>query len=333
MAKLRNKDKNEIINKQISRLSGYHKADDFSMLEHCPKKFYKYCRFDEEHHYLDALEKQFLYLNPLNNMDDQFEGTLSIDISGKEDYIKNKYFKKIIKKEFKNKDKEYEKLIKISDDCETYNETVNKIIEIARKEGKEEEIIKIQKKIDNIDFKKLLKEFLSLIFNNNKKFGASSLCEVNNSQIMWQMYGDNYKGFIVEYSVDKNDTVFLKRLFPVVYKENRSFNPIELFLKILLKPSEDDYHKQLIRKFIIKSLVTKNKEWKIQKEWRVIEKAGDTIESPKITGVYLCTKGKENDKEYQKNLSEVLRIQEKLGFNIYDCYFDYEETKLKYNAF
>ena len=147
---------------------------------------------------------------------------------------------------------------------------------------------------------------------------------------MWQMYGDNYKGFIVEYSVDKNDTAFLNSLFPVVYKENRSFNPIELFLKILLKPSEDDYHKQLIRKFIINSLVTKNKEWEIQKEWRVIEKAGDTIESPKITGVYLCTKGKEKDKKYQKNISKILRIQEKLGFKIYDCYFDYEETKIKY---
>lgn len=333
MAKIRNKDKNEIIKKQITKLSGYHKADDFSMLEHCPKKFYRYCRFDEKHHYLDALEEQFLYLNPLNNMDDQFEGTLSIDISGKENYIKNKYFKKIIKKEFKNKGKEYEKLIKILDDCETYNETVNKIIEIAKKEGKEEEITKIQKEIDNIDFKKLLEKFFSHIFNNNEKFGASSLCEVNNSQIMWQMYGDNYKGFIVEYSVDKNDTAFLKRLFPVVYKENRSFNPIELFLKILLTPNEDDNHKQLKREFIIKSLVTKNKEWEIQKEWRVIDKAGDTIESPKITGVYLCTKGKENDKEYQKNLSEVLQIQEKLGFKIYDCYFDYEETKLKYNTF
>ncbi len=87
--------------------------------------------------------------------------------------------------------------------------------------------------------------------------------EVNDSILMWSHYTDNHKGFCVEYDFNKiNDINIINDLYPVFYKKSL-FDIADIFFKSYTK-------KEIDKLEFLSPILTKNKEWAYEKEWRYI---------------------------------------------------------------
>lgn len=149
-----------------------------------------------------------------------------------------------------------------------------------------------------IEMQRKLHEDLAL--ESSKKITSSfklcSFSERNDSMLMWAHYAGYHQGFCVEYNLDTILVSDFRRrfLYPTIYSD-KMFDATEHLMKGIEDENFNNLHLSL-------AALVKAKDWKYEKEWRLIF-ANGIVESEqaykigKPTTVYLGTKIKPDDQE------------------------------------
>lgn len=132
-----------------------------------------------------------------------------------------------------------------------------------------------------------------------------SLCTDHKNRLMWSHYADNHKGFCIEYDfgadVLKDSGVIV---FPVVYSSMRPKIPYETLL-LSEKPTLKNVNSQNIHERIFLSMLTKDKIWSYEREWRILISAQEesmNIPAPPVSCIYLGACCSEENEEMIKAL-------------------------------
>ncbi len=321
--------------------------DDFiieykSHFDNFPKRLYKYAKVKD--YYLDSIKNKYIYLCPANELDDQFECRFNFA----KELIKdnpNKYLNRLIYSlvdiidDYPNSlgKENIKKIIRnITDDNNEidYDKLKNELVNSNRSVSEEdadcyinvfENMINILRDSFANDF---LKELTTKSYFAHEISGIGSLTENNKSQVMWQMYGDGYKGICIEYEFYDDYNAMLN-IFPVVYRKKYKKDFILILTGIVLgaiieniscgKFSNIENLKNYIYIFI-----TKYKEWSFQKEWRAIGEAEDKLYVKKIKSIYLGKKINDTNK------NNVIKIAKEKGINVYQQVDDMDSLSIKY---
>ena len=115
-------------------------------------------------------------------------------------------------------------------------------------------------------------------------FLVGCLCTSYKNRLMWSHYADSHKGFCIEYDFSEPEDEILQKLpLPVVYSEKRPSVP----WKAAIDNSEENMEEAYAE--IMMGLLTKDKEWEYENEWRIL--IGGTEDSelvmPKVSCIYL----------------------------------------------
>ncbi len=165
-------------------------------------------------------------------------------------------------------------------------------------------------------------EFISTITNNVRNgYMTCCLSKRNNNRKMWEEYADKYQGFVIEYSIDKNEdfSSLWRYLFEVEYYEKipdldlrnmfEVFFQKQIYNKSFGKMSDITYDMTL-------RLLMKSADYLKEEEWRFV--AGDLEDQrvifPFVSAVYAGHKIAEDDliklKSICKHKSIPLYIQD-----------------------
>lgn len=131
-----------------------------------------------------------------------------------------------------------------------------------------------------------------------------SLCTDYKNRLMWSHYADNHKGFCIEYDFG---TDVLKEsgviAFPVAYSSMRPKIPYEAVL-LSEKPTLENVNSQNINERIFLSMLTKDKIWSYEREWRILISAQEAINipAPPVSCIYLGACCSEENEEKIKAL-------------------------------
>lgn len=165
-------------------------------------------------------------------------------------------------------------------------EFVNKFMNLDSFKTKEEK--EFYKKTSNTIHSELLDDIVAQSLAAMKQSSlVACLSEDFQSILMWSHYGDNHKGFVLNYdfksrySIETNipgvkASEFLdKKLFPVSYTDERydatyyvEFHFIENFFRRLGLEFTQPFFDKL---FYYKILLFKSNNWKYEQEWRIIK--------------------------------------------------------------
>ena len=133
-----------------------------------------------------------------------------------------------------------------------------------------------KKQIELIEYQ-LRKSIMSSI-----RIGCLSTKYSNN--LMWSHYADSHKGYCIEYDFSSNDSDTIAKLpFPVVYSSER---PKISWEPYIMSSTENT---AIAHKDIITGLLTKEKIWEYENEWRIMIKESEDplFMMPPITCIYL----------------------------------------------
>ena len=185
------------------------------------------------------------------------------------------------------------------------------------------------------------KKIFSMI---NSQFGVCSLTQKFNDVLMWSHYADSHKGFLIEY--DLHDYIESLRenkifLYPVSYQDERVSIDENILQKINIHDISNE-GKNTLAVLFLKGLLTKKKDWEIEKEWRSIRILGSQdvlsemerrkVKSPKINGIYFGNKMPESVK---KGIYRLIKMNPTLNnLSIYEMINDTSDYRLepqKYN--
>jgi hypothetical protein len=178
--------------------------------------------------------------------------------------------------------------------------------------------------------KKMRPEFEEIGFKfggkNNNKFSVCCFSKTLYSVPMWYHYADKYQGICIEYDMSKlsSDNELLKNLYPIKYK----------------KPAAGIVYNNLgevieVNDNATMSLITKNKDWSYEKEWRLILPSKKGINGYKhifspISAVYMGTNiHSETERELKKVISNKgnCRLYKMIRTGMLD--FSYEPIDIK----
>ena len=153
----------------------------------------------------------------------------------------------------------------------------------------------IQRLIDEMDCK-LAEKMKNL-------FLVGCLCTSYKNRLMWSHYADSHKGFCIEYDFSEpEDEVLSKIPLPVFYSENRPLVPWKAAIDNSVENMEEAYAE------IMMGLLTKDKEWEYENEWRIL--IGTTEDSelamPKVSCIYL---GASIEKENRDKIVAIAKKQ------------------------
>lgn len=115
-------------------------------------------------------------------------------------------------------------------------------------------------------------------------FLVGCVCTSYKNRLMWSHYADSHKGFCIEYDFSEPEDEILSKLpLPVVYSEKRPSVP----WKAAIDNSEENMEEAYAE--IMMGLLTKDKEWEYENEWRILIGATEDSElvMPKVSCIYL----------------------------------------------
>ena len=257
---------------------------------HVPSRLYRYCRFDENGYSLDAIRNQYLYLTPTGYLDDQFEIAVNM---AKMDSL--------------------EKMEKI-------RARIVKSLPVRQSEV-------IRSELSDPEFISKNRRIISELSTMDEKLGLCALTEEKANQVMWAMYGDYYRGMLIEYEISPDNYEVILNLLPVLYKKRRNSDPADLFRDIVtdLRFSKGQKKtKESLLRWLFKVISTKNEEWAFQKEWRIIGPSGTKVKTPPIKAVYL------GQSVSQENREIIMQLSRELGFEVWQQDNDFEKMKVIY---
>ena len=255
-------------------------------------KFYKYKKvIDDGYVYFrDMLQKEYAYCSKVDSFDDIFDGRMpfgkSIDEKDLNEYTDDD-IKDIISTECMYLDserhfdlqewlKEVDEVLKKTDlsnvtiDSEITYEPTNEEIEENIKDSMNLWLFTQEK------FVSYYKQVIKKLYELQKNLRIGCLTTDNKNQVLWSMYGDNFKGACIEYEID--ETLPKK----VIYGNRDDFDPI-LYSMRKFKNHENITIEE-IKKLLENLLISKKDTWSFQNEYRIL-----TFEEKipcKITGIY-----------------------------------------------
>ena len=153
-------------------------------------------------------------------------------------------------------------------------------------------------------FREKGEEYLRLI---NSLFRIGSLATDCKNRLMWSHYSDSHKGYCIEFDFSGNDPYTMSNLpLPVLYSENRPLIPWEAAINKTPDKMEE------ASKQVMVGLLTKDKIWEYENEWRILISAKDDpkLKMPPITCVYLGASIEESDK------TQILEIAREKGIPV-----------------
>lgn len=200
-------------------------------------------------------------------------------------------------------------------------------IEITDKQMKtikeSSDIYKTSQELFGVDLKKKLeKSMLDLLdyemYPILNTIRIACFSEVNDSILMWSHYANNHTGFCVEYDFNKlNNIKLLDNLYPVFYKEFL-FDVSDVFFKSYKGTEADELD-------IYASVLTKNKEWNYEREWRYLSYGGDFILNvPRPESVYLGSRVSDENK------NSIINLFNETNIPLFQMKPDNSEFKLNY---
>ena len=312
-------------------------TDYFSLL---PKSLFKYRPFDE--YTWDMLENGYLYLCPAEKLDDPFECVFDLDVS--QYFDKNKHALKSSMIElvvetvlnFVSEDQR-ERTRQIAYSCLTPKGTINRrmVLDMALEEQKDkpgfdEKIIvnQIGAILDEMESPKntYVDTLIKYSIDARKETGIYAMSEINDSQVMWAMYGDNYKGCCIEYDFENDIEASIDTL-PVIYQNKRSNNVLNAIMAMLLNSMVNGMSGGRLttdETQYLQVLLTKSEEWSFQKEWRVVGGAREHVHSPRVKAVYV---GHNASKE---NIELIKELSRKKGFDVYKTSINLKTLKIEF---
>ena len=320
--------------KGLSHPSNYEKH-----LSLFPTKLYKYRSFDK--YTKDTITNNYIFLCSANKLDDQFECEVNFDeaLINKNGKIKKSFINKIISL-VDEPPSSYQKkeLKKYINSClnNKNNIDINKAIKNNNQNYSEDEKKDILNSFSilstNIwkeqNIQKSLKELIKLILNIRNLKGIGSLSEINNSQIMWEMYSNHYKGYCIEYDTS-SDLNMKINTFPVIYGNKTNTDILSIIIEMIIEELVNQLSKGLINQIdkkikFVYIFLTKYIEWSFQKEWRILGEKDTKFPAPPIKAVYL---GKHCSKTNEKL---ILILAKKYNFAVYKQFDNLKNLSIEF---
>ncbi len=276
-------------------------AEYLENLHSIPDRLYKY-RSANEYNF-DSIANDYLYIPSADLMDDQFELAMStigrISPDDREEIEKTylPYYLSCLEKDDLKQ-------------VEEYAVKVDRFRAAFSLKNQDHYVVEMLEQLEKI----------------RSGLGIFSLSEEGANQVMWQMYGDNYKGFMIAYDMTSLPDRYAKKIVKVKYAQEREADPLKLYIDMLLGKSKGLGLELLpgLFEWILGVLATKNEEWAFQKEWRIIGKNAEKIKSPRIDAVYMGKHIKEEDR------ARLMQLSREKGFRLYDQYDDFRKMSIQY---
>ncbi len=316
-----------------------HPSNYEKHLSSFPTKLYKYRSFDK--YTKDTITNNYIFLCPANKLDDQFECEVNFDeaLISKNGKIKKSFTNEIIDLigEFPSSYSKKE-LKKYINSClnNKNNIDINKAIKNNNQtysENEKKDILNSFSILSTNIWKEpntqnLLKELITDTLNIKNSKGIGSLSEIKNSQIMWEMYSNNYKGYCIEYDTSSNLNMKINT-FPVIYGNKKDTDILIIIIGMIIEELVNQLSKGSINQ-IDKSIkyvyifLTKYKEWSFQKEWRILGEKDTKFPAPPIKAIYL---GKHCSKTNEKL---ILRLAKKYNFAVYKQFDNLKNLSIEF---
>jgi hypothetical protein len=177
-------------------------------------------------------------------------------------------------------------------------------------------------------YEQYVERFLDQLLRIKEEFGLYSMTEDKYNQVMWTMYGSDYRGILIEYDMSTAQDSFIKDLVAVRYSDSRDADPLKLFVDMVVSflaesKGQSCYRLQLLE-WMIKVLATKNSEWSFQKEWREISRPAEKVPSPRVSAIYLGKRISDEDRE------RVTAVAEEKGIALYEQKDNFEQMTIRY---
>ena len=184
-------------------------------------------------------------------------------------------------------------------------------------------------------------------YRNDIRIGCFTKCFNNNK--MWDKYGDNSKGFCIEYDVNKNK-LFASTVLPILYTKNKYDLSLTYAAQIILEARKqqkgteeclkkyDDILKKVLKTSYI-PLFIKEPKWHFESEYRmfilkhrntplgmlkmdeVLDKNHNINLHDAICGIYLGKRFEEN-KEVDAIFNKIRKLSEKNQVPVYKIKHD-----------
>ena len=262
-----------------------------------PAILYKYKPFNQ--YTFDMLEKNYLYLCPAKDLDDESECNTSLDFYRLMDLETNNLKRECV-------DQIIQMMIKPYTSPENYERLVAMVKRITKPDGTIRPNYMMEIVPDMLNepsIKPQLEKLLSYGVYSKERVGICSLSESKDIDEMWNnYYAEDETGCCIAYDV--SDYPFNQSIFPVVYEDTRETNIIIQLASNFIGQLISDFSNGQIKSDITQYLrlfLTKNTQWKYQREWRLIGDAGEKPIAPKIIAIYL---GKNVSKENKIKMME-----------------------------
>ena len=296
-----------------------------------PKSLFKYRSFDK--YSFDMIENNYVYLSPVKDLDDPYDCISDFDTTSIVDknkgIISDSQLEHLINETHLQLNSEHLNIIKThkgvinSDSSLNEEELKLALVKMGIKDDSDkkntislfQQFTRITQSIENSI---PLEEFGKTMMNPGDKYGVCSLSEIHYNKPMWSLYGNEYKGYCVEYEIVPNKPRCY--LMPVIYSRNPNNN----FAKKLIDTIYSETNRQLSmlnRYFqdgeifnvgaIYELFCSKDIDWSYQKEWRLVGQAKDHYEKVKIKAVYL------GFKVLKRNEERMVSHAKRYGFNVY----------------
>ena len=301
-----------------------------------PKKLYKYRKFKD--HNIDSIRNRTLYLSYANKLDDCFEA--SVKGVNSRDYFESEYnkpesFLYYVENVLKAFDVYSEDAVQMLQENPFFDKEskgfyyITKYLVEDRNISLEnvKHILGLLGFYRNDEFKNQFFIVMEYLLQNQSNTGICSLTTNNKSQIMWEYYADQYKGFCIEYSIDDDDYLNLIDLVPVIYSESRTIEATRMAIEHLTDQMFYDVDNQM-KKFtrnLFGICTIKHPEWSFQDEWRIIGYPGfSNNPAPRISAIYL---GRDVS---EQNKNTMIGLSNDLGIPLYQLEYDMCSTCIKY---
>lgn len=298
------------------------KEDEEKLMSVTPKSLFKYKKIDEN--MFDMIEKNYFYLSKITVQDDFFDAAFSYDKT------------KTIFSDLEILERCFFKLINDYKDKINKEELMDFIL--ARNYNPATDVNTVNNNVINkkTNIEELTTTLYNRIIDERNRTRICSLTTINNSQIMWEMYGDKYKGCCIEYEFHDNKCFKVNGessidIFPVIYDSSNRFDFYYycysyIVLNIFNGKKDSNYIlKNELVKNIYKLFFVKNEEWLLQDEWRLIG-YDEKVNAPKIKAIYL------GSGISKKNKTKILNLSSKYNIDLYDQTFDENTLSIKYKS-
>lgn len=307
-----------------------------------PRYLYKHRNFNNKYDVNTLIEKK-IWLSEANKFDDPTESTIEYEYN-KSDFRKF-YDKNFINLflflleqnniEYSASRAEIESFKKecFTNDGKLIKSKFKKIfidkgadsIKIKEVINKIEEIRNYFLQQNEVDARNHIKTFLKKINDSIAKvYTSCSFTECNNNQRMWAGYSNYHTGFLIEYDVELMAEDIKKSFVEIKYGNKPEINIFDIVM--LEYYNENNIIPNEFINDFVNNLITKDIEWKDQKEWRFIphQMPEGKTNFPFINAIYLGYKIEPENRDI------ILTISKNENYKIYNQIKDSITGKMIY---